>query len=239
MIALVLPIWDYFEARRLRLACSSADRVRYYRITLAVLWILTAGSVWVLGWRHVLDAGGVLVDASRSLANPYLRFGLGGIAFLFISLAILPSVFAIRKPKARAAYGRAIMKSPFAFLFPTTPLERRYFAALSISAGVCEEVVFRAFLIHYFHSAPYLFGPFLALIASSILFGINHGYQGPAGVLTSGIAGLLFGLIYFSTGSLVLAMVLHALTDLRALALLRPSSEPPTTTEAPVAMQAT
>ncbi len=239
VIALVLPIWDFFEARRLRQACSSADRIRYYRTTLAALWTLSAGSIWVLGWKHVLDAGGTLGDATRTLANPYLRFSLGLLPFLFLLLALLPSLLALRKPKVRAAYARAMMKSKFAFLFPTNLLERRYFAALSISAGVCEEVVFRSFLVSYFHSAPFFLGVFVALLASSLLFGINHGYQGPAGILTTGLAGLLFGLIYFTTGSLVFAMVLHALTDLRALALLGSPSEAAPPTEAAAVPQTT
>jgi membrane protease YdiL (CAAX protease family) len=188
---------------------------------------------------HVLDAGGALGDATRTLANPYLRYVLATLAFLFILLPLLPSLLALRKPKLQAAYARAMMKSPFAFLFPTNPLERRYFAALSISAGVCEEVIFRSFLVGYFHSAPFFLGVVIALLASSVLFGINHGYQGPVGVLTTGIGGLFFGLIYFTTGSLVVAMVLHALIDLRALALLRPPSEPAPPTETATVTQAT
>ena len=224
-IAVVLPIWDFFEARRLRKACDSSDRLRYYRSILAAHWILTAGSIYVLG-DHMLDAGGTLGNATRALTNPILRFSLLGLAVAGILLALAPSIYSLWKPeKIRKAYQRALLKSDFNFLFPRTPIERRYFAVLCISAGVCEEIIFRSFLVVYFHSAPFYFAVFLALLASSVLFGINHGYQGASGVLKTGIFGFLFGLLFFTTGSLVLAMALHALTDLQAWYMLGPDNQ--------------
>jgi membrane protease YdiL (CAAX protease family) len=224
-IAFVLPIWDFFEARRLRQSCTSADRLRYYRAILAFHWILSVVSIWALGWGHVLDGGGMLGDATLALANPVLRFSLLGLAVAGILLALAPSIYSLWKPeKIQKAYRRALLKSDFNFLVPRTPIARRYFAVMCVSAGVCEEIIFRSFLVAYFHSAPYVFPVFMALLASSVLFGINHGYQGAGGVVKTGIFGFLFGLLFLTTGSLVLAMVLHAATDLQAWYMLRPAA---------------
>jgi membrane protease YdiL (CAAX protease family) len=226
LIAVALPIWDLAEAKRLRANCTSKDRLRYYRTILGALWLLTIGSVWYLGWGGVLTAGTALGEAGRAMSNPYLRYGLLTLAGLFVVAALSPVLMSLKSPKVKAAYARQVAKTPFAFIFPTTPIERRYFAALSVSAGVCEEIIFRSFLISYFHSPPFSFAVFLGLLLSSFLFGINHGYQGWVGVLKTGVGGFLFGLVYFTTGSLILAMLLHAVTDLQVLALMQPPRDP-------------
>ncbi len=50
-------------------------------------------------------------------------------------------------------------------------------------------------------------------------FGLGHLYQGAAGVVKTGVSGLLAGLLYLLTGSLWIPMLLHAAVDLHAGAL--------------------
>jgi membrane protease YdiL (CAAX protease family) len=104
-------------------------------------------------------------------------------------------------------------------LLPRNRAETANAAAMSIAAGVAEELAFRLFL-------PLL----LALIGGSAivafgislaLFGAMHRYQGWAGVIATTIVGGLMTAIYLMTGSLWLAMLLHALIDLNAL-VVRP-----------------
>jgi membrane protease YdiL (CAAX protease family) len=52
-----------------------------------------------------------------------------------------------------------------------------------------------------------------------VLFGLAHAGQGVKGVLATAAMGLLFGWLYVASGTLLLPMVLHALVDLRALAV--------------------
>jgi CAAX protease family protein len=59
-------------------------------------------------------------------------------------------------------------------------------------------------------SAAYAF----ALIISSVLFGIGHYYKGPAGIVNSGVAGLILGGAYLLAGRNLWAPVLaHGLMD--------------------------
>ena len=68
---------------------------------------------------------------------------------------------------------------------PHTPAELRRFDLLSVTAGICEEVLFRGFLIAYLTTA--LGSPFWAgALLSSLAFGLAHSYQGPAGVVRTG-----------------------------------------------------
>jgi len=60
----------------------------------------------------------------------------------------------------------------------------------------------------------------LALIAASVLFGFGHYYKGPAGVLDSGISGLLMGAVFLMSGRCLWTCILaHGLSDTVAVVL--------------------
>ena len=95
---------------------------------------------------------------------------------------------------------------------------RRWTGLLSINAGLVEETFFRALLfITVFQTTGSVVA---AMLISTVLFGLAHAYQGVAGVLTSGLLGFFFMVIYAATGALWLVILLHALIDLRGLVLL-------------------
>jgi len=59
-----------------------------------------------------------------------------------------------------------------------------------------------------------------ALVVSAALFGYGHFYKGPAGVLDSGIAGLLLAGVYLLSGRCLWTTILaHGLSDTAAVAL--------------------
>jgi membrane protease YdiL (CAAX protease family) len=103
-------------------------------------------------------------------------------------------------------------------ILPRTRSELPWAAALGLNAGVVEELLFRfalpALIFGIAGNGPIAFG------AACLVFGLLHLYQGPVGVLSSTIIGLIFCAIYVLSGSILLAIVLHALFDLRSLALI-------------------
>ena len=96
------------------------------------------------------------------------------------------------------------------------------FLALSwVSGGLIEETVFRGFIIGF---GQRVFGARwrwpLALL-SALIFGLSHLYQGTAGVVLTGITGLLLGAIYLLAGNnLLLVMVVHGLVDTISMLML-------------------
>ena len=98
---------------------------------------------------------------------------------------------------------------------------------VSITAGVCEEALFRGFMLHYLHIFPWTLNLTLALLISSVSFGFNHLYQGAGGVAGTAIIGFLFGLLFLLTGNLLLPIIFHGVMDLRMLAILRPPADTP------------
>ena len=110
-------------------------------------------------------------------------------------------------------------------LLPRTRSERRLFGLVGVTAGVCEEWLYRGFFLAVVAAlAPGLPAVGLVLVAA-VAFGLAHAYQGLSGIVTTGVLGGVLATVYVSTGSLLLPVLLHAAIDLRFL--LVPSSALP------------
>ncbi|MBK4347227.1 CPBP family intramembrane glutamic endopeptidase [Lacisediminihabitans changchengi] len=103
-------------------------------------------------------------------------------------------------------------------ILPRNRTELRYGAALSVNAGLVEELMFRlavpTVVFGASGSAP------AAVIASILLFGSLHVYQGLPGIVGSTVIGAVLMLLFLSTGSIIVPIVVHALIDLRSLVLI-------------------
>lgn len=89
-------------------------------------------------------------------------------------------------------------------------------ALLSLAAGVGEEVLFRGFVQT---GLVALAGPWVGVIAAALLFGLVH-YLSLVYFIMATLLGLVLGLAYEITGSLLLVVTWHAVYDLAALVLL-------------------
>ena len=84
--------------------------------------------------------------------------------------------------------------------------------AVSITAGVCEELAFRGFLQRQLHS---LTGNIVvAVVAQGVVFGLFHSYQGWTNVVGISVLGVLFGALAAWRGNLRANVVVHAWIDL-------------------------
>lgn len=150
------------------------------------------------------------------LQMPVFKEWIWPVAFLtiFNLLYILDAWLELRSPKARTkAHAHWKKHTPF---LPENGKEMVEFIPLAFSAGINEEIVFRGFFINYFlmlfvgHEYQYA----LALAIPSILFAVVHYYQGWKAVLKIGILSIFFGLLYITTQSLLIPIILHVLIDL-------------------------
>ena len=113
-----------------------------------------------------------------------------------------------------------IVRKRIARLAPSTGGEMLLWIALSISAGICEEFVFRGYLQQQFTS---LNGRLLAGVASSaLIFGGAHAYEGVPGMISIALLGAAFSMIAVQRQGLRSGMMVHAWHDIFAggLALL-------------------
>jgi len=106
-------------------------------------------------------------------------------------------------------------------IVPRTRRERHWFQLFCLFAGVSEEVICRWFMMSYL-MATLNISLWESVAISSALFGLAHLYQGVWNVLLTGILGAGFASIWLSTGTLLTAIVLHTLVDLRINFVLDP-----------------
>jgi membrane protease YdiL (CAAX protease family) len=115
------------------------------------------------------------------------------------------------------------------YIVPLNRYEYKHFVFLAFAAGICEEIVFRGFLIRYLEVflAPLSYSAILAIIIPGLAFAISHIYQGWWSVLKIFIIALLFGYIFYLSGSLLWIVIIHILVDLvsGSMGLLRTSKK--------------
>ncbi len=115
-----------------------------------------------------------------------------------------------------AAYAVATVLGPSSAksvdsLLPHSLLEIFLWSATCVTAGICEEMVFRGYLQRQLHA---LGGSIAAAVAcQGVIFGIFHGYQGWKNVITISVLGILFGLLAAWRKNLRANMIVHAWAD--------------------------
>ncbi|GAB7190298.1 hypothetical protein NUM3379_10040 [Kineococcus sp. NUM-3379] len=219
-LLLAEPLLGRRSHRRLTAALARGEtgaRTRFYRT-----WTLWGWAVAVVALAVCLLGG--LAPAQLGLRAPTGAAGdAGGLTgFLVGALAATTVVTLVLR---RSGGPRVPGGSAIAALLPRTGRERAGFAGLSVTAGVGEEVVYRAFLpAAVVTLVPGLHGWALVAVCAAT-FGAAHAYQGWGGVLSTGLFGAAMLVLYLETGSLLLPVLVHTLVDLRALLLLPPEEE--------------
>jgi len=120
------------------------------------------------------------------------------------------------------AMGRALVHHntvSIAHLLPRGALELSLWAGVAITAGICEELIFRGYLQRQF--ALRTGRPTLALAMQAALFGAAHLYQGVQTSVLIAFAGLLFGAVALWRRNLRPGMMAHTAIDLLPVLVYR------------------
>jgi uncharacterized protein len=146
----------------------------------------------------------------RSLSHMFRDLGLG-VAFLMVSTLVV-SILA-------GHLSGAPPDQSIAYLLPQTSLELLLWLVLSIVAGVCEEAVFRGYLLRQFsaftHSVP------AGILISAVAFAATHAYQGLSRASVIGVTAVLSGMFVRWCGTVRPAMFAHTLQDAIAPLLIK------------------
>ena len=220
LVGPLIAVWAY---RRMtaRLAAGEAGvRPRFYRMAIGSQ--LLGGTLVLALWAASGRPWERLVSLGWIPAGWWTVLAWGAV--LLACALLIAQVTAVRGNEAGLSTLKQQM-APVEGLLPRTPAELKLFLALSLGAGVCEEIVSRGYLLAYFDS---LVGSAGAVLASSLLFGLDHAYQGIAGIMKTGVWGLLYAGAYMATDSLLAPMLLHVLIDaasgMLAYLALRPAT---------------
>ena len=226
VLALVagFPLWDWYEIPRLKASADPRKRTRFYRKVIAAEWACTTVALAAMGFRRLYWIQPLTGE------SPWLARGSAGLAFASGMLGamavalIAPAVLSIWSEKVRSKVAKAV--ESLAYLIPATKEDRLWWWPLCLTAGICEEILYRGFLLQYFQQAPFHLSLTRAMVASALVFGIGHLYQGVKGAFGTAVLGFAFSLVFVITGSLLIPIVAHALMDLRVLVLVPARPEP-------------
>jgi len=186
-------------------------------VVLAAVWNGPGwGSMWgagvalLIGWleprrRHVPLGLRKRVDWRRVAA-----FGLlAGVAQLLLVKVVLTPAIEHLTGQHRDLSMFDYLRGNWHALFGLLPI-------IWVSAGFCEEVVFRGIVLGRIRAA---FGgsrpaTAAAVVASCVVFGLAHGYQGLSGWILTGVLGGILALIYvLSDYCLWYGIALHLVYD--------------------------
>jgi uncharacterized protein len=192
-----LPLLMIAQARQLE-AAGPLPRTAAYISSIISLWILaavTAGSAAAAGYS----------PAALGLRT-FAPMPLIGWSVLLTAIGLLIVLLFHRLGFRETEVTRQLV--------PASPQERMWFVGVSATAGICEEFVFRGFLILALHTATG--SMLLAVLLSSTVFGVVHAYQQPVGAFRAAILGAVLALPVVLYGTLWPGILAHVLIDLIA-----------------------
>lgn len=209
VFTVLYPVWGIFTYRKIKndlIENKPGIRIAEYKEAIFWLWLLCIITIviWISNDRlfHVLR----------------LDFSFSWVVLISILLFVItPFLFLLLFRKIRNDdKQRESIKEKFGSvdgneLLPRSKKEFKWFVFASITAGICEELLYRGFLIWYVET---LSNTLLAIVISSILFGAAHLYQGVKGFIRGGISGFILALILLWTDTLIIPIFIHIAVDI-------------------------
>lgn len=208
LVMIGVSVAGYFSAQRMRSA-QNPNRLFFYGVTMAWEWIMVAYIYW--GVRRHGKSMRELVGGGWTRARDFFR-DLGiALSFWIAALFVLGIVAHV--------VGTSGMNQAARTISPQGLQESVLWIAVAVTAGFCEETIFRGYLqkqlAAWTQSAP------AGVMLSAVLFGTGHIYQGGKATVVIGVYGLMFGILAEVRRSLRPGMMTHAWHDALAGLLLR------------------
>ena len=177
-----------------------------YGATLCWEWVLFALVYWGLLLRR-MPLRQLLGVRRQGAVEVWTDIAIAA-GFWFASLLALGAIgFLLRFAHLHPEDIRGIVSQ----MAPASAGELTLWIALSISAGICEELIFRGYLQQQFTALTRHI--WLGIAISAVFFGLAHGYEGTSGMLLITVYGAFFGILAHLRGSLRAGMFAHAWQD--------------------------
>ncbi len=212
VLVVVFPAWEFWRgpALRARLMADPAGKVSAYRTTCIQLWSLA------LLLLVLYTTGSLSIAALGVREAPRFGEAVVAVALLGVTLYLGWSLYSVaRNPVVRKQTAEAMQ--PLAWMLPADRREAIWFVGpVSLTAGICEELLYRGYLMQWLEGFMPVWG---AMLLSSMIFGLMHAYQGLGGILRTAGLGLVMAGLFVLTGSLLWPILLHVVIDAYAGAL--------------------
>jgi len=208
VLAVILPWRGRMRMKKLlaKPHVSTMERLVLYASTIAFQWFAVAVAAW-RAWAHGFTAsqlGLAIHDRTRTLVASIV--GAATIAAL--------QWLNLRRVGRVPVEARGSLQALAERILPQSTVELLPYLALAITAGLCEEFLYRgfamAFLLHFGLRA------WAVVLISSVLFGLAHSYQGRGGMVMTLLIGLILGTSRIAYDSLIPAVFWHSAVDVVA-----------------------
>ena len=204
-------------AGRMRTAAPThhASNTLRYVSSIVLEWVLLGLVIAGIRQRKAF-----LLQAFRSKAQTLssaLSLGLMVYVMGFMAIACVALIIQLT-PLARHSNEAVVLA-----LLPHSPLQFFLWFLVSLTAGICEELIFRGYLLQQF--TAWTNRPILAVLITALLFGSVHLYEGLAAILPLSALAIVYGLVVrHFRGDLRMVIIAHTLQDffVAVLALARP-----------------
>lgn len=200
----VLLLVAGFGHSQAQASATSGSHIARYMSSIVLEWLLL-GSV-IAGIYSRKD---FFLQSFRSRMNSNLQAAGVGLAAYFTGLMSI------------AVVGGALYFTPLFHqrneavilaMLPHRPAEFLVWFLLSLTAGVCEEIIFRGYLIDQF--TAWTGRPIAAVLLAGSLFGAVHLYEGIGAIVPLATLGIVYGFVVRRyKGDLRAVIIAHTLQD--------------------------
>jgi len=199
-------------------------RVTHFAVVTFAQWIPIVAIFLVVAFSDITFTDiGFTLPSFRQL-NPVMTITIIAGAVLWATFIFYRIIIFLISPKHRQKCNNLLHEKVmgddyydlvyYKLMTPRTKREKRWWLPLSLSAGVCEEIVFRGVFVFLVASIFPNISIYLVFIILVGLFGLFHFYQGVRGFIFTTLAGAFFTLLYIASGTLIFVIVLHFLVDI-------------------------
>lgn len=210
----IAPLWHTIGLVALLLAISIAGaelhagvqptrtsgNAKLYLLVIVVEWLLVA--YVKLGLRPHIRVSDLLGRKWDTIGRICWDIALA-IGLVLIWIAVAPLVIRLLGPEHWGS---------FLDLLPHGKAEMSLWIVMALSAGFCEELIFRGYLQRQISDLAD--SAVAAVLLQALLFGLAHGYQGIKNMTLISVLGVLYGILVFFRKSLIPGMLAHAASDI-------------------------
>lgn len=184
---------------------ANQDRLSYtYRSIITTQWALVIPLLILIPHTRFTYA---------ELGLGFLSSPLWVMVLLFSCLLGLVLLQYMKIPEKRLPSIKKQMEASM-YILPKNKTEYRWSIVLSLTAGTCEEVLFRGLM--YEVLLPYL-SNIPALLIVNVLFALGHIATGLKNMSMTFLLGIIWSATYLYTGSLWVPILMHVLVDLYSM----------------------
>ncbi|WP_284036517.1 CPBP family intramembrane metalloprotease [Neobacillus sp. 114] len=206
-VSIVFPIIDYFWEKDIKKYPEKHSKIKTYGLIMLYQWTVV-GIIFLLFYLKGISIKELGFVSTYEDLQSFLFFVSGVLCSVFFMALIFLLIPILRKRiigQFEAIEG----------LLPNSWKERLVFAGVAVTAGFCEEVIFRGFMFHYFEQLNWGLSALTIAFITSVIFGIGHGYQGWKGMIFTGFVGFALARLYIQYESIWIPIILHIIIDLR------------------------